>query len=69
MNKFNIGDRVFKVKGYKFFGEVRSVFTNRAGENRIAVELVSSMIIDGIDEGGNGNGMIHIFSESQLERA
>lgn len=68
MNKFNIGDRVFKPKGYKFEGEVRGVFFNRAGEIWVAVELVNQQVTIA---GGfaPGNGMIHIFSENQLEKA
>lgn len=61
MPKFIITDKVFKPRGYRFEGEVRSVFTNRKGELRVAVELVN--------EGKNGDGMIHIFSEEQLEHA
>lgn len=53
------GDMVRKVKGYVFEGEVRSVFTNRAGAVRVVVELVNP--------GGNGDGMLHIFDVNQLE--
>lgn len=72
MNKFNIGDKVFKPKGYRFEGEVRGVFTNRFGETRVAVELVNEIpaaIPIHSPTPGNGNGMIHIFSENQLEKA
>ena len=53
-SKFNIGDKVCKPKGYAFDGIVVSVFTNTKGEVRIVAEL-------------EGNGMLHIFSEGQLE--
>jgi len=52
--KFKIGDKVYKPKGYKFPGVVVSVFQTTAGETRIVAEL-------------ENNGMLHIFSESQLE--
>jgi hypothetical protein len=52
--KFKIGDKVFKPKGYKFPGIVVSVFETTSGEVRIVAEL-------------EDNGMLHIFSESQLE--
>lgn len=53
-NKFNIGDKVSKPKGYSFDGIVVAVFANTKGEVRIVAEL-------------EGNGMLHIFSEGQLE--
>jgi hypothetical protein len=49
-----IGDKVRKPKGYSFDGTIRSVFENSKGETRIVAEL-------------DGNGMLHIFSPSQLE--
>lgn len=52
--KFKIGDKVQKPKGYKFDGIVVAVFHNTVGEVRIVAELID-------------NGMLHIFSESQLE--
>jgi hypothetical protein len=52
--KFKIGDEVYKPKGYKFPGIVVSVFQTTSGETRIVAEL-------------KDNGMLHIFSESQLE--
>ena len=57
MNKFNTGDKICKPKGYTFDGEVRSVFTTINGDIRVVAELTTS----------NGLGMLHIFSESQLE--
>jgi hypothetical protein len=53
----SIGDKMRKLKGYTFNGEVRSVFKNKAGEVRLVCEL----------EGENGGGMLHIFSPSQVE--
>jgi len=53
--KFQIGDKIYKPKGYKFPGTVVSVFTTLNGEVRIVAEL-------------EDNGMLHIFSESQLEK-
>ena len=52
--KFKRGDKVQKPKGYKFDGIIRSQFLNGAGEIRYVVEM-------------EGNGMLHIFSESQLD--
>ena len=52
--KFKVGDKVQKPKGYKFDGIVVAVFHNTAGDVRIVAELID-------------NGMLHIFSESQLE--
>lgn len=52
--KFEIGDRVYKPKGYKFPGIVVSNFTTTSGEIRVVAEL-------------EDNCMLHIFSESQLE--
>lgn len=52
--KFKVGDKVYKPKGYKFPGTVVSVFQTTSGEVRIVAELAD-------------NGMLHIFSESQLE--
>jgi hypothetical protein len=54
MNKFKVGDKVHKPNGYKFDGTVVSVFKNSKGETRIVAEF-------------DYNGMLHIFSEKQLE--
>lgn len=53
--KFKIGDKVIKPKGYAFPGTIVSVFQNLAGETRYVVEHETSV------------GMLHIFSESNLE--
>lgn len=47
-----VGDLISKPKGYSFDGEVRAVFTTRAGEVRVVAE--------------NGEGILHIFAERQL---
>ena len=57
MHKFKVGDKVCKQKGYTFDGEVRAIFTTINGDVRVVAELTTS----------NGLGMLHIFSESQLE--
>ena len=53
-NKFKEGDKVYKPKGYKFNGIVVSVFKTTSGDVRIVAEM-------------EDNGMLHIFSEKQLE--
>lgn len=54
MSKFNIGDKIYKPKGYKFDGTVVSVFNTTLGDIRIVAEM-------------DDNGMLHIFNENQLE--
>lgn len=54
MNKFKIGDYVYKTKGYKYVGTVVSVFKTTANQTILVVEM-------------EGNGMLHIFSESNLD--
>lgn len=54
-----IGDKFRKIKGYTFIGEIRAIFTNRKGEPRIVGELVN--------EGGNGDSMLHVFVPEQIE--
>lgn len=54
MSKFKIGDRIHKPEGYSFDGIVVSVFENTKGQTRVVAEL-------------EGNGMLHIFTEKQLE--
>ena len=53
-NKFKIGDKVHKPKGYSFVGTVVSVFLTTSGEVRIVAEM-------------KDNGMLHVFNETQLE--
>ncbi len=52
--KFRIGDKIYKPKGYRFPGTIVSVFQTTSGEIRYVAEL-------------EDNGMLHIFTESQLE--
>ena len=53
-NKFKVGDKAIKTKGYKFPCTIVSVFTTTKGETRVVAEM---------DE----YGLLHIFNESQLE--
>jgi len=52
--KFQVGDKIRKPKGYAFDGTIVSVFQNTNGDIRVVAEL-------------ENNGMLHIFSETQLE--
>lgn len=52
--KFKVGDKVKKPKGYAFDGIIVSIFQTTKGETRIVAEL-------------ENNGMLHIFNENQLE--
>jgi len=54
MNKFKIGDKVEKVKGYQFPGTVVSVFTTTNGNIRLVVEM-------------DNFGLLHIFNEEQIK--
>lgn len=51
--KFKVGDEAIKPKGYKFDCTIVSVFKTVAGETRLV--------------GENGDGLLHIFNESNLE--
>ena len=53
--QLKIKDLVRKRKGYAFTGEVRAVFTNMAGKERIVVEMLDS------------GGLLHIFSPEDVE--
>lgn len=53
-----IGDRVEKIDGYGWPGEVRSVFTTRAGTVRIVVECTALEVV----------GALHIFAPGQLRK-
>lgn len=51
----SIGDKVIKTSGdYKYSGIVVSIFTKLSGKIRVVVE--------------NDDGILHIFSPSQLEK-
>jgi hypothetical protein len=52
---FNIGDKVDKVFGYRFPGDVRAVFRTTQGNLRYVVELEQY-------------GLLHIFNEEQLQK-
>lgn len=53
--KFNLGEKVWKAKGdYTFRGEVVGVILKLSGSIRYVVE--------------NSDGILHIFSENQLEK-
>jgi hypothetical protein len=52
--KFQVGDKVVKVKGYKFPCTIVSVFKTLDGNVRIVGEM-------------DGYGLLYIFNEDQLE--
>jgi hypothetical protein len=54
MSRFNVGQKAYKPKGYKFPCTIVSIFKTLSGETRIVGEM-------------DDNGMLHIFNESQLE--
>jgi hypothetical protein len=53
--KFKVGDKAFKVKGYKFPCTIVSVFETIDGNIRVVGEM-------------DDYGLLHIFNEDQLER-
>lgn len=53
-NKFQIGDKVHKPKGYRFNATIVAVFKNLAGNTRVVAE--------------NEDGILHIFNEEQLDK-
>lgn len=57
--KFKINDIVHKNSGYRYPGVIVSAFFTLSGKERYVVELVSIS--------GDGVGMLHIFSDTQLE--
>lgn len=54
IHKFEIGDKAYKPKGYKFPCTVVAVFETTSGDVRVVGEM-------------EDNGMLHIFNENQLE--
>jgi hypothetical protein len=54
-----VGMAVEKVEGYPFPGEIRAVFTTKAGAVRVVVEAT----------GSDYAGMLHIFNARQLAKA
>jgi len=53
-----VGDRVEKVTGYKWPGEVRAIFNTIAGEPRLVVECIAPGV----------EGALHIYNPGQLVR-
>lgn len=53
--KFKVGDKAYKVKGYKFPCTIVSVFETTAGNVRVVAEMEEY-------------GLLHIFNEDQLEK-
>lgn len=56
MGDFFVGDKVTKVRGYKYPGVIVARFTTQAGELRYVVEAT----------GEDYKGMLHIFNGDQL---
>ena len=54
IHKFEIGDKAYKPKGYKFPCTIVAVFENTDGDVRIVGEM-------------NDYGLLHIFNEGQLD--
>lgn len=54
---FSVGDKVKKIKGYRYFGEVCAAFVTSKGELRYVVESTSY----------GSEGMLFIFNSSQLD--
>lgn len=52
--KFKVGDKVCKPEGYRFDSIIVAVFLTTTNKVRIVAE--------------NGDGLLHIFSEKQLEK-
>jgi hypothetical protein len=55
---FRVGDKVEKKKGYRWPGEVRAVFTSKAGVTRVVVECTARAVA----------GALHIYAPEQLQR-
>ena len=55
---FKLGDKVQKVKGYRWPGRVVAIFQTLAGETRLVVECTVPEI----------SGALHIYNESQLAK-
>lgn len=53
--KFQVGDKAYKTKGYKFPCTIVSVFETTAGNVRVVAEMQEY-------------GLLHIFNEEQLEK-
>lgn len=57
---FKLGDKVRKVKGYGFEGEIVAVFKNSQGQIRVVAEHFDSRT-------PTAAGIAHIYNEAQLE--
>lgn len=55
--KFQLGNKVRKIKGYAYFGVVVAAFQTTAGADRYVVESTSEGSL----------GMLFIFNDGQLE--
>ena len=55
MEKFKIGDKAYKPKGYKFPCTIISVFKTTSGKIRVVAEM-------------DNFGLLHIFNEKQLQK-
>lgn len=53
---FAVGDRVIKISGYGYPGEIVSIFQTKSGKTRYVVEAT----------GEGYEGMLHIFNGDQL---
>lgn len=58
--KFALNDKVTKVKGYGFTGEIVAMFTNSQAQVRVVVEHFNSRT-------ETAAGILHIYNEGQLE--
>jgi hypothetical protein len=56
-NKYNIGDKVQKITGYKYPGIIVAIFFTTRKELRYVVEA----------DHEDFRGMLHIFNQNQLE--
>ena len=55
---FAVGDSVVKIKGYKWPGVVRSVFTTSKGDWRVVVECTVPEV----------QGALHIYNPEQIQK-
>lgn len=58
-DEFQVGDRVEKVRGYKWPGVVVSVFETLGGKTRVVVECTVPEV----------RGALHIYSPEQIAKA
>ena len=55
-----LGDKVRKIKGYGFEGEIVAMFTNSQEQIRVVAEHFDSRTT-------TSSGILHIYNEAQLE--